>query len=308
MKYVGLISVFIFLVSTFVGAYAATESGIKPLLVSKNVSAPVQLEKPMTVACNANMAIQKCIFKTPFAKRAKVFTPRTRYDGGRIRMSKRAREDPKVCEVHVEKVKSKDLGKWRCVIISESKKYKGKLEIAGKMFNVSETLPEQGASTTTTATTTTITTTTTTTVTTTTTTTTPTTTTTTTTTNTTTIVNIPSDPTTTSKCQPVTAMDGCNAKCPNGRIICQGKLKNTDFQFSSKKLSDSKYLTNWKVPEGDVGEHCSMYCPGQASFSIRCRRNLRSGIEIVKGAQWVGLARIRRTCRSYENVDWDLFF
>merc|ERR1719450_1176163 len=109
MKYVGLISVFIFLVSTFVGAYAATESGIKPLLVSKNVSAPVQLEKPMTVACNANMAIQKCIFKTPFAKRA--------------------REDPKVCEVHVEKVKSKDLGKWRCVIISESKKYKGKLEV-----------------------------------------------------------------------------------------------------------------------------------------------------------------------------------
>merc|ERR1712112_142888 len=177
----------------------------------------------------------------------------------------------------------------------------GKLEIAGKMFNVSETLPEQGASTTTTATTTTITTTATTTV------------TTTTTTNTTTIVDIPSDPTTTSpttttKCQPVTAMDGCNAKCPNGRIICQGKLKNTDFQFSSKKLSDSKYLTNWKVPEGDVGEHCSMYCPGQASFSIRCRRNLRFGIEIVKGAQWVGLARIRRTCRSYENVDWDLFF
>merc|ERR1712179_291535 len=84
----------------------------------------------------------------------------------------------------------------------------------------------------------------------------------------------PAPSTTTTKCEPVTAMDGCNAKCPKGKIICRrGKLKSTDFHFSSKKLSDSKYLTNWKVPAGEVGDRCKMYCPGENSFSIRCRRN-----------------------------------
>jgi len=112
------------------------EGGV-PLEVSVKVSTPVQLDKPMTVACIANMELWDwCIFKMPCAKRAKTFTPATRYDGGRIRMSKRAIEDPKICEVHVDKVKSRDLGDWRCLVKSRSKKYKSTL------FNVSETVPE----------------------------------------------------------------------------------------------------------------------------------------------------------------------
>ena len=54
-------------------------------------------------------------------------------------------------------------------------------------------------------------------------------------------------------------------------------------------LNISAQLTNWKMPAGEVGEFfykyflvsiffffgesCSMYCPGETSFSIRCRRN-----------------------------------
>ena len=62
-------------------------------------------------------------------------------------------------------------------------------------------------------------------------------------------------------------------------------------------LNISAQLTNWKVPAGEVGEffltsifcenfflqiffvrfffgeRCKMYCPGENSFSIRCRRN-----------------------------------
>merc|ERR1712179_319539 len=106
---------------------------------NEKVSTPVQLDKPMTVACIANMELWDwCIFKMPCAKRAKTFTPATRYDGGRIRMSKRAIKDPKICEVLVDKVKSRDLGDWRCLLKSKNREYKSKL------VTVLETPPEQG--------------------------------------------------------------------------------------------------------------------------------------------------------------------
>merc|ERR1719430_866266 len=109
------------------------------LRVTVNVSAPVQLDKPMTVACIANMELRDwCVLKMPCSKRYITFTPATRYDGGRIRMSKRGKEDPKICEVRVDKVKSRDLGDWRCLVKSRSRKYKSTL------FNVAETDPEPG--------------------------------------------------------------------------------------------------------------------------------------------------------------------
>jgi len=130
--------VFLRLVLLFFFMQSSHEGGV-PLEVSVKVSTPVQLDKPMTVACIANMELWDwCIFKMPCAKRAKTFTPATRYDGGRIRMSKRAIEDPKICEVHVDKVKSRDLGDWRCLVKSRSRKYKSTL------FNVAETVPEPG--------------------------------------------------------------------------------------------------------------------------------------------------------------------
>ena len=49
------------------------------------------------------------------------------------------------------------------------------------------------------------------------------------------------------KCEPVTVMEGCNARCVNGTIRCLHKLKEMDFQgnleyFSANKLSDAKYV------------------------------------------------------------------
>merc|ERR1719260_54894 len=90
--------------------------GEGPFKLSMNVSALVQIGKPMTVSCNANKALKACVFKPPFAKRAKVFTPATQLENGRIRMSERAIGDPKICEIVVNKVESKDLGDWKCVV------------------------------------------------------------------------------------------------------------------------------------------------------------------------------------------------
>merc|ERR1712179_348133 len=84
--------------------------------VSMNVSAPVQIGKQMTVSCNANRALELCVFKPPFAKKAKMFTPATQLEYGRIRLSERAKGDPKICEILVDKVEKKDLGDWRCVV------------------------------------------------------------------------------------------------------------------------------------------------------------------------------------------------
>merc|ERR1712179_109707 len=84
--------------------------------VSMNVSAPVQIGKQMTVSCNANRALELCVFKPPFAKKAKMFTLATQLEYGRIRLSERAKGDPKICEILVNKVEKKDLGDWRCVV------------------------------------------------------------------------------------------------------------------------------------------------------------------------------------------------
>ena len=50
------------------------------------------------------------------------------------------------------------------------------------------------------------------------------------------------------KCDSVPAMTDCNSRCTKGKIRCKGKLKNMAFHgnlqyFSSKKLSDSKYVS-----------------------------------------------------------------
>merc|ERR1712179_718171 len=84
--------------------------------LSMNVSAPVQIGKQMTVSCNANRALELCVFKPPFAEKAKMFTPATQLEYGRIRLSERAKGDPKICEILVDKVEKKDLGDWRCVV------------------------------------------------------------------------------------------------------------------------------------------------------------------------------------------------
>merc|ERR1712179_429741 len=84
--------------------------------MSMNVSAPVQIGKQMTVSCNANRALELCVFKPPFAEKAKMFTPATQLEYGRIRLSERAKGDPKICEILVDKVEKKDLGDWRCVV------------------------------------------------------------------------------------------------------------------------------------------------------------------------------------------------
>ena len=192
------------------------------------------------------------------------------------------------------------------------------------------------------------------------------------------------------KCEPVTAMAGCNARCTKGKIRCQGKLKNSDFQenlqyFSSEKLSDSKYVsilstpisynsriplifgmmswcgsfgvwcrifgticyleqlsitmmiktfiqsTNWKLPAGEVGEHCSLVCPGEhnTSFSVHCRKHNgehsadddifcedrfgrtyhTSGYgERHERPKWTGLGRIGRACRAYDKEDKNMWF
>merc|ERR1711974_208239 len=78
------------------------------------MSLPVQLGRQMTLSCNGNKALSLCVFKPPFAG-AKIFTPTTQLEGGRIRMSERSGGDAKICEIVVDKVKRKDLGKWRCV-------------------------------------------------------------------------------------------------------------------------------------------------------------------------------------------------
>merc|ERR1719158_618843 len=93
----------------------------------------------MTIACIANTAVQHwCVFKMPCAKKAKIFTPKTQYDGGRIKMTKRSKEDPKICEILVDKVKSKDLGAWRCLVRSKSREYR---KYKSKGFNVTLTDP-----------------------------------------------------------------------------------------------------------------------------------------------------------------------
>merc|ERR1712179_876166 len=84
--------------------------------MSMNVSAPVQIGKQMTVSCNANRALELCVFKPPFAKKATMFTPATQLEYGRIKLSERAKGDPKICEILVNKVEKKDLGDWRCVV------------------------------------------------------------------------------------------------------------------------------------------------------------------------------------------------
>jgi len=110
------------------------DEGPGPFEVSSNVSMPVQLGNTMTLSCNANKALSLCIFKPPFAKRAKIFTPTTQLEDGRIRMSEQSSGDPRVCEIVVYKVESKDLGNWRCVVKCKCNLFKG------KHFNVSETL------------------------------------------------------------------------------------------------------------------------------------------------------------------------
>ena len=121
------------------------------LKVTVNVSAPVQLDKPMTVACIANMVISRSKVlqlknfdrrnfgtgvssRCPVQKEPKhlllqlgmmvvelgnssihrsVKTSTSEQTSFSTRMSKRAIEDPKICEVLVDKVKSRDLGDWR---------------------------------------------------------------------------------------------------------------------------------------------------------------------------------------------------
>merc|ERR1719234_811612 len=107
--------------------------GSEPFEVTSNVSMPVQLGNTITLSCNANKALSLCIFKPPFAKKAKIFTPTTQLEGGRIRMSEQSGGDPKMCEIVVDKVESKDLGKWRCVVRCKCNNLKG------KHFDVSET-------------------------------------------------------------------------------------------------------------------------------------------------------------------------
>merc|ERR1719234_577169 len=92
---------------------ARGESG--PFTVTGNVSFPVQFGRPVTLSCNGNKALGLCVFKPPFSKRPWIFTPGTQHDNGRIRTSERSVGDAKRCEIVVDKVEKKDLGKWRCV-------------------------------------------------------------------------------------------------------------------------------------------------------------------------------------------------
>merc|ERR1719234_1655092 len=92
---------------------ARGESG--PFTVTGNISLPVQFGRPATLSCNGNKALGLCVFKPPFAKRPWIFTPGTQHENGRIRMSERSGGDARMCEILVDKVEKKDLGKWRCV-------------------------------------------------------------------------------------------------------------------------------------------------------------------------------------------------
>jgi len=109
------------------------DKGSGPFEMASNVSVPVQLGRPMTISCNGNKALGLCVFKPPFAKRAKIFSPTTQLEDGRIRMSERAAGDPRICEIRVSKLESKDLGSWRCVVKCKCNMFKG------KHFNVLET-------------------------------------------------------------------------------------------------------------------------------------------------------------------------
>merc|ERR1719234_2179247 len=92
---------------------ARGESG--PFTVTGNISFPVQFGRPVTLSCNGNKALGLCVFKPPFAKRPWIFTPGTQHENGRIRMSEKSGGDAIMCEILVDKVEKKDLGKWRCV-------------------------------------------------------------------------------------------------------------------------------------------------------------------------------------------------
>jgi len=115
-------------------------------------------------------------------------------------------------------------------------------------------------------------------------------------------------------CPGLQVISECNANCLNAVYRCRGSEQvreanaKKDSLWSSVMHSESTYSTAWTVPDAREGDRCSLKCPGENnnSFVVTCKKHIMD--KKADPPKWFGLAKVKRTCKSYKGMDKSLFF